>query len=65
VSVAHKPKSSAFVFVPTPQLMNQFVILDWCDLKKPPTPQQEPFDCAAPSKNAMMREASDYIGMFL
>jgi hypothetical protein len=43
--------NSALVFDPEPQFKNQFVVLDWLDLKVPPAPQQRPFCWAAPSKH--------------
>ena len=49
---AHKPKSSTLLLVPAPQFKNHLVILDGWFLKKPPAPQQTPFDWAAPSKQA-------------
>jgi len=46
----HRPRSSALLLVPAPQLRNQFVVLDWWALKEPPAPQQRPLERAAPSK---------------
>jgi hypothetical protein len=58
VREAHKPMSSALVFVPAPQFKNHFVVLDGWDLKVPPTPQHNLFDCAAPSKQAKVEPSA-------
>ena len=61
VKVTHKPRSSALVFVSTPQLRNHFVTLEAWDLKIPPAEQQFPVCKAAPSKQASVKPSKKVI----
>lgn len=65
VRVAHKPGSSALVFVPTPQFRYHFVTLEACDLKIPPAEQQFPVGKTAPSKQASVKPSKSVISQTL